>query len=129
MNLAGLVDQPVSRPLTTWNLVSFARVPASGNPAQNDPYRAVASSCCPFLRPTRSDRARHRVGVANQGAGQLRLMDTRQASAPLGSMLMSILEASIESTCHPSRKLALISSWVTRLGPQSPGWRSLKHSM
>src|SRR5208283_2032714 len=73
--------------------------------------------------------ARHRVGVANQGAGQPRLMDTRQASAPLGSMLMSILEGSIECTCHPSRKLALISSWVTRLGPQSPGWRSLKHSI
>ena len=79
--------------------------------------------------PDQKVRKRHGGGVANQGAGQLRLMDTRQASAPLGSMLMSILEASIESTCHPSRKLALISSWVTRLGPQLPGWRSLKHSM
>jgi hypothetical protein len=61
-------------------------------------------------------------------AGQLRLMDTRQASAPLGILLVAIVEASIDSTCHPSRKLALISSWVTRRGPQSPGWRSLKHS-
>ena len=64
-----------------------------------------------------------------QVARQVRLMDTRQASAPFGRLLVAIVEASIESTCHPSRKLALISSWVTRLGPQSPGWRSLKHSM
>jgi hypothetical protein len=58
-----------------------------------------------------------------------RLMAARHASAPLGSMVMSILALSIESTRHPSAKLALISSWVTRLGPQSPGWRSLKHNM
>ena len=64
-----------------------------------------------------------------QAARQVRLIDTRQASAPLWMLLVTIVEASIESTCHPSRKLALISCWVTRLGPQSPGWRSLKHSM
>ena len=107
----------------------------SGSPPAGGPYRSRTSrlSSPPTADensgPCRTVRKRHRVGVANQGAGQLRLMDTRQASAPLGSMLMSILQASIESTCHPSRKLALISSWVTRLGPQSPGWRSLKHSM
>jgi hypothetical protein len=44
-----------------------------------------------------------------------------QARAPSGSMVMSIVAGSIESTCHPSSKLALISSWVIRRGPQSPG--------
>jgi hypothetical protein len=40
-----------------------------------------------------------------------------QARAPLGSMVMSIVDASIESTRHPSANEVLISSRVTRRGP------------
>jgi len=31
--------------------------------------------------------------------------------------------------CQPCLKLSRISAWVTRLGPQEPGSRSLKHIM
>jgi hypothetical protein len=61
--------------------------------------------------------------------GQVRVTTDNQACAPLGSMVMSRTAASIVSTRHPSAKLVRISSRVTRRGPQSPGWRSLKHNM
>jgi hypothetical protein len=40
---------------------------------------------------------------------------------------VSISTGSIESTRHPSAKMARISSWVIRRGPSTPGCRSLKH--
>jgi hypothetical protein len=52
---------------------------------------------------------------------QVRVMAARHARAPFGSMLMSILASSIASMRHPSVKFAVISSCVTRRGPQSPG--------
>ena len=52
-----------------------------------------------------------------------------QARMPSGSVVTSIVLGSIESTCQPSANAALISSRVTLCGPQSPGCRSLKHSM
>jgi hypothetical protein len=36
--------------------------------------------------------------------------------------------ATIESTVHPVAKVARISACVTRRGPSSPGWCSLKQS-
>jgi len=70
-----------------------------------------------------------RVAITGRRATQARVMAASQARAPVGLKVMSILAGSIESTCHPSSKLALISSWVIRRGPKAPGWRSLKHSM
>ena len=52
-----------------------------------------------------------------------------QLRAPSGSIVISSLEASIDSMSHPSAKLDSISALLTRRGPQSPGCRSLKHSM
>src|SRR5919112_3891008 len=54
---------------------------------------------------------------------------TSQARMPSGSVVMSIVLGSIESIRHPSVNEAVISSRVTRCGPQSPGCWSLKHSM
>jgi hypothetical protein len=88
-------------------------------------------------RPRQQAFARARITGSETRTGQcpttsslqIRVIEARQAIAPLGSIVMSILAFSIESTCQPSAKLALISSLLTRLGPQSPGWRSLKQSM
>src|SRR6266511_6287357 len=44
----------------------------------------------------------------------------QQANAPWGPNVTSILAASIETTCQQSLKLALISPWLTLLGPKSP---------
>src|SRR5207249_1113296 len=61
--------------------------------------------------------------------GQARAITDSHACT--GSVLIVISRGagSIDSTRQPSAKLEWISAWVTRRGPQSPGWRSLKHSM
>lgn len=40
--------------------------------------------------------------------------------------LISKVSASMLATARPSPKAARSSSWLTRRGPASPGWRSLK---
>jgi len=59
----------------------------------------------------------------------VRVIAALHARTPAGSRVTSKVAASIESTRHPRAKLDLISCWRMRRGPQSPGWRSLKHSM
>jgi len=52
-----------------------------------------------------------------------------QARAPAGSQVRSMTADSMDSILHPVENATRISSCVTRRGPQSPGWRSLKQSM
>src|SRR5258708_2017410 len=80
-------------------------------------------------RPKPLDRRDSQLGAPGRHpswADHVRVADTSHAWAPAGSTVTSILDGSIESTLHPSEKLALISAWLMRRGPQSPGWRSLK---
>lgn len=59
----------------------------------------------------------------------LRMAATCQAKAPAGSQVRSMTVDSMDSMLHPEENATRISSCVTRRGPQSPGWRSLKQSM
>src|SRR5580704_18227086 len=54
---------------------------------------------------------------------------TCQAKAPAASHVSSITAESMDSIRLPAENATRISSSVTRRGPQSPGWWSLKHSM
>ena len=63
-----------------------------------------------------------------QATAASRVIAARQAKTPSGANVAIMRASSIESTRHPSAKLAWISFSVTRLGPNSPGWRSLKQS-
>jgi hypothetical protein len=56
-------------------------------------------------------------------------MHASQARTPSEPIVVSISASSMESTRHPSAKLALISSYATRRGAESPGCSSLKQSM
>ena len=78
--------------------------------------------------PRRKSRARGRWHDEVR-IGQIRAIDASQARALPGSIVISILDGSIASTSQPSTKLSRISSSRMRRGPQSPGSRSLKHSM
>lgn len=78
--------------------------------------------------PRRKSRARGRWHDEVR-IGQIRAIDASQARALPGSIVISILDGSIASTSQPSTKLSRISSCRMRRGPQSPGSRSLKHSM
>jgi len=50
-----------------------------------------------------------------------------QAWAPLSSIVTAKIAGSIDLIDQPSTKAARSSACDTRRGPQSPGWRSLKH--
>src|ERR1019366_4740391 len=70
-------------------------------------------------------RAVWRIQAAHQFT---RVNTARHAKAPSGANVTLMRASSIESTLHPSAKLTHSSSLETRLGPNSPGMRSLKQS-
>jgi hypothetical protein len=72
---------------------------------------SVGLQVCPVTAPC----------LARRLVSQSRVMEASQASAPVGMKVTAIALASIESTRQPSPKLALISPWVTRRGPNVPG--------
>jgi len=74
------------------------------------------------------DFDRHKRALGPHG-DQIRVSATSQPCAPSGLKVISRTDSSIESTRQPSAKARRTSSWRTRLGPQSPGCRSLKQSM
>ncbi len=62
-----------------------------------------------------------------RGIDQRRSIDASQACAPLSSIVTANIAGSIDLIDQPSTKAARSSACDTRRGPQSPGWRSLKH--
>ena len=73
------------------------------------------------------------VGVAGhrRQSGLIRSMAASQARAdgmPSVAWLSSKATASMLTMAHPWRKAARSSSWLTRRGPSSPGWRGSAQS-
>ncbi len=62
-----------------------------------------------------------------RGIDQRRSIVASQAWAPLSSIVTANIAGSIDLIDQPSTKAARSSACDTRRGPQSPGWRSLKH--
>ena len=87
--------------------------------------RLVGCSCgeddCP-VNPTGAISRPRPTGI-----DQRRSMVASQAWAPLSSIVTANVAGSIDLIDQPSRKAARSSVCDTRRGPQSPGWRSLKH--
>ena len=100
-----------------------------GNPARHPAQRARPD-------PARGRHAAGRPGEdhfpewAVTGPGQVRRMLASQAlTAGVGRPgLISIVAALMLSTAQPSANAARSSAWLTRRGPNVPGWCSLKHS-
>ena len=114
-------NQPAPRP---------ARAAASTNtaswPTGTEKATVQAAPSPPALRTRVWSSPRPRPAA---GGPQVLTIELSQACAPSGSMVMSMVAASIDSMRQPAEKLALISFRLTRRGPHSPGWRSLKHNM
>jgi hypothetical protein len=63
----------------------------------------------------------------HQTTRQRRSMVASHAWEPLSSIVTANIAGSIDLIDQPSTKAARSSACDTRRGPQSPGWRSLKH--
>lgn len=91
----------------------------------------------PVCAPPRAARSRMHVGVQPRfrphkgltGIDQTRSIVASQAWAPLSSIVTANIAGSMDVIDQPSTKAARSSACDTRRGPQSPGWRSLKHIM
>jgi len=78
---------------------------------------------CPISAPLPDSRPRKRPRAIDQR----RSIVASQAWAPLSSIVTANFAGSIDLIDQPSTKAARSSACDTRRGPQSPGWRSLKH--
>src|ERR1700730_5971113 len=63
------------------------------------------------------------------GIGQTRSIIASQAWAPFWSIVTANIAGSMALIDQPSTKAARSWALDARRGPQSPGWRSLKHIM
>jgi hypothetical protein len=85
------------------------------------PALMAASAPIPSSSPNSDPRKRRR------GIDQRSSIVASQAWAPLSSIVTANIAGSIDLIDQPSTKAARSSARDTRRGPQSPGWRSLKH--
>ena len=82
---------------------------------------------CPISAPLPASSPDSHPHKRPSGIDQRRSIVASQAWAPLSSIVTANIAGSIDLIDQPSTKAARSSACDTRRGPQSPGWRSLKH--
>ena len=82
---------------------------------------------CPISAPLPTSSPDSRPHKRPRAIDQRRSIVASQAWAPLSSIVTANFAGSIDLIDQPSTKAARSSACDTRRGPQSPGWRSLKH--